>query len=231
ASDNGIIERNPFKNLGIKHKKNSQGDREAFNADQLQSIKTAIQLERTSKPYRYWGVMLGIYTGARLNEIAQLELGDIKEAEGVWYFDINDLPDENSTHHKRLKNESSKRHVPIHDALLSAGIIEYVEQLRKAGHKRLFPDLNYVEGHKYGRKLGRWFNETLLVSLGMKGSKLTFHSFRHTATTALLNAGVQEAIVKDLLGHAKEGTTQAVYNKGYGLPILQANLNRLSYEN
>lgn len=224
ASDNGIIERNPFKNLAIKQKKSRQENRQAFTTDQIQSILSAIQPEKTSKPYRYWGVMLGIYTGARLNEIAQLELEDIKQSEGIWYFDINDEADEDSPHQKRLKNESSKRRVPIHDALLSAGIIEYAEQLKKAGHKRLFPDLTYVEGHKYGRKLGRWFNDTLLVSLGMKGSKLSFHSFRHTFTTVLLNAGVQEGIVQELLGHAKHGTTQVVYNKGYNLEAIHSAL-------
>lgn len=232
AEDNGLITRNPFKRLAVKQKATKKDKRKPFTPEQINAILNAIKGETPEKSgtsYRYWGVMLGIYTGARLNEIAQLTLADINQEEGIWYFDINDEDDEEEGGQKRLKNESSKRRVPIHNALLEAGIIERVAKLKEKGETRLFPDLKYMKGHKYGRALARWFNEKLLAELKMKGQSLSFHSFRHAFATNLLNAGVQEGIAQDLMGHAKQGTTQTVYNKGYVLKVLQESINKCPF--
>ena len=35
------------------------------------------------KPERYWVTMLSAYSGARLNEICQLNLDDIQQASGI----------------------------------------------------------------------------------------------------------------------------------------------------
>ncbi|WP_448670976.1 DUF6538 domain-containing protein [Pseudoxanthomonas mexicana] len=35
-------------------------------------------------PHRWWGPMLGLYSGARVNEVAQIYLDDVQEIAGVW---------------------------------------------------------------------------------------------------------------------------------------------------
>lgn len=232
AEANGFIPRSPFKNLNIRQKKNKNDNRQAFMPEQITTIIKALAdhtLEKSGTYYRYWGVMIAIYTGARLNEIAQLNLDDIREENGIWYFDIND-EDENIDDKKRLKNESSKRRVPIHDALLAAGILKHIDNLRKDKHTRLFPDLKYLKGHKYGRNLARWVNDKFLVALGIKDKKISFHSFRHSFATQLLNAGAQESLVQDLMGHSKQTVIQGVYNKGYDLKMLKTCIDKLTYK-
>jgi hypothetical protein len=66
-----------------------------------------------------------------LNEIAQLALDDIQKTDGIWYLNVTDEGDDDN---KRLKNESSKRRVPVHAALLDTGFIDRVQKLKDAGH-------------------------------------------------------------------------------------------------
>ena len=60
------ISRNPFASitLGAERKK-KKSDRIVFTPEQVRQIRDA--LDPHGKHYRYWGTLLGIYTGARLN--------------------------------------------------------------------------------------------------------------------------------------------------------------------
>jgi integrase len=136
------------------------------------------------KDYAYWGTLMGIYTGARLNEVAQIMLDDIRQEEGIYYFDMNDDGDD-----KKLKNAASRRRVPIHDALLSRGILEYAEKLRRQGRKRLLHELTFCRKNGYGKNLGKFFNTKFLVELGMKNKQAVFHTLRHTVVTRLTQIG------------------------------------------
>ena len=56
------------------------------------------------------------------------------------------------------------------------------------------------------------------MQLGLKNSRLTFHSLRHTMVHRMLNANVEDAVVKAVVGHRAEGVTQATYNRaGYSV--------------
>lgn len=230
AERQGHIQKNIFDGLQIKLGKRKANPRLPFSRDQIKTILAALPEhtpEKSGKSFRYWGVMLAIYTGARLNEIAQLALDDIQQEDGVWYFNITDEGDDDN---KRLKNESSKRRVPIHAALLDAGFIELIQELRKARHTRLFPDLEYQQGHGYGRELTRWVNTKLLVDLGIKDDGLSFHSFRHSFVTGLRQTGVELPTVQELVGHSKDVVTETVYNAtAYPLPMLKTAIDRLIY--
>jgi len=133
AEIQGHIEKSPFRGLGIQQKKGDQNERDAFSREQIKAILAALpehEPEKSGKPFRYWGTMIAIYTGARLNEIAQLALSDVKQENGIWYFDLNDEGDD-----KQLKNVQSKRRVPIHATLLTLGILKHVQTLRTQRHK------------------------------------------------------------------------------------------------
>ena len=228
AARQGYIVRNAFEGSQIPVGKNRADARAAFSRELISTILHALPeytQDKTGKSFQYWGIMLAIYTGARLNEIAQLALDDIKQENGIWYFNITDEGDDKK---KRLKNQNSKRHVPIHDMLLSNNLIQHVEKLRQKKQTRLFPDLAYQKGHGYGRELTRW-NTRLLKQLGIKEKRLTFHSYRHTIATALHNAGAQEGVIDALLGHAQQGTGKAIYLKGYELPLLKETIDKVTY--
>ena len=87
---------------------------------------------------------------------------------------------------KSLKNESSKRRIPVHQELVKVGFLNFVDSARdKHENCRLFPTL---KGGKYGhvsKYPTRRFNETYLrQDMGLEGRQ-SFHSFRHSFRDAL----------------------------------------------
>lgn len=229
AKQNHQIDENYFAGLSVKEgKRLNSAKRDAFNVDQIQLIlRTILQNERglITKSYQKWATLIGIYTGARLGEIAQLHLNDIRQQDGIWCFDIND---EGAT--KNLKAPASRRLVPIHSELLQTGLLDYVQLMKDQNVERLFPDFSYSPKNGWGRQQSRWFNERLLVELGLKTSTLVFHSLRHTVNTRLLQAGIADPIVKAIIGHEQEGMTQRQYFKeGYTLQQLNYAMQKLSF--
>jgi integrase len=160
------------------------------------------------KDDKYWLPLLGIYHGNRLEEFAQLKRSDVRSVEGILYFDINDEGD------KQVKNEQSKRRVPIHPALLSAGFLDYVNAIASVDDDPLFPQLPPGGAdNKRGHAFSKWFTR-YRRDIGVYDPKLNYHSFRHDVTTKLLDAEVSEWIIEELVGHEGKGTTRVVYNKG-----------------
>lgn len=216
AKQNGHTDTNPFDGLSLRtNKANSEAPRLPFDDDQLQKIRRVL-LDKTSdkEEHHKWGTLIAIHSGARLNEIAQLHLEDIRQVDDIWCFDINQK--EGTT--KRLKNAASKRVVPIHPHLLDYGFMDYFERMKATrGNERLFPQLSYSKSDGYGRNLGRWVNESLLPGLGIKTDQLTFHSFRHTMVRKLIAADVSQAHIMAIVGHEPGTTTLSTYNRN-GFP-------------
>jgi integrase len=228
AVNNGYAKENIFANLTVpQSKRRSATSRKAFSPEQLRllfSELTAPASEIASKPHLRWASLIGLFTGARVNEVAQLHLSDIRKVDGIWCFDLNEKMG------KQLKTDAAMRIVPIHDKLLATGFLDFVE-LRRAGvSDRLFPEFTYTPQNGYGRNLGRWFNEQLVPKLNMSGSGLVFHSLRHSMVTTLSQADVAEPVIKAIVGHEQAGVTQVHYNKsGFTIPQLKAALDLFSF--
>lgn len=213
-----------FEGMKVKKDKASDSERKPFTPEQIRLIYEELT-ENTSgivrKESHKWGMLLGVFTGARLNEICQLEVADVKQDGDVWFLNITDEGDEN----KRLKSEAGRRKVPLHSELIRLGFLDFVDSRRNG--TRLFPDYSYSENGGYGRNLGRWCNESFLAKLGIKQPGLVFHSLRHTMVTRLSQADVPEPIVQCIVGHARSGVTQEVYNReGYTLTQLKDAIER-----
>lgn len=221
AKQNHHTNENFFSGLTVKQtRKNKDGDRDAYTDEQIRLIlQTVLHNERglVTKPYQKWATLIGIYTGARLGEIAQLHLADIRQQDGVWVFDINEEGDR-----KSLKTSAARRLVPIHSKLIEAGLLEYVRTMIDKRATKLFPDFTYDPKNGWGRQQSRWFNERLLVQLGLKSRTRVFHSLRHTVNTRLLQAGVADPLVKSIIGHEQDGMTHKQYFKE-GFTLQQRN--------
>lgn len=230
AVDNMILTRNPAKRAIEKRKKvtREQDDRLRFEKTELDKIFSAHWfsagvVERNKqgrfhhfRPHFYWLPLLGIYTGARLNELSQLYITDLKVTDtGVYYLDFNlDGPDKLDADEpdKSLKTVNSQRIVALHPHLIELGLPPYVKALSEAGYCRLFPELKRDEVKGYGKPAGSWFNERFLgkqLAIPRDG-KRTFHSFRHTFITALSELGVPPDIQAQLAGHSRGETIAAV---------------------
>jgi integrase len=174
---------------------------------------------------RYWGILIGCHSGMRRGEIFQLRVRHVvQDAEsGIWYFNLTERTLE-------LKAEGSARWVPLHQNLLRLGLIEALVKNR-GGDDLLLPEgeagaeeedaLDDGEETSYGSAFGKWF-QRFKSEYGVR-KDVVFHSFRHTATTLLCNAGVQREFVEELIGHeSKERRSEMMrYNKGQTLMMLK----------
>jgi integrase len=209
---------NPFASL-VDDVKQVYKERDPFTLAQSRTIINAAL--KAKYPHQKWGTLIAFYTGARLNEVAQLDVADIRQVEGVWCIDINDKGE-----FKRLKNKASRRIVPVHSKLIEWGLLDYV---KGADTVRLFPALSYHSKDGYGRNLGRWFNESLLPKLGIKSDKLVYHSIRHTVADQLRNNAVELSTIKDIMGHTHGDVTIDVYASKLHKGLMQKALETLAY--
>lgn len=104
--------------------------------------------QRYLRPHYYWSPLLELYTDARIEELCQLHLNDIRKVDGIWCFDIND-----NTPDKKLKSPASKRLVPIHTRLIELGFLDYKKRVKGT---RLFPELKRRRDG-YSQDASKWF--------------------------------------------------------------------------
>lgn len=172
-----------------------------------------------SQASAYWLPLLGLYTGARINELCQLNpqcdiRDDDPQAPGVWFLDITEEGAAAEGVDKSVKNKTSKRRVPVHSTLVGLGFVDYVKRLKAAGEALLFPMWAPVKGRAAGGA-ERWFR-LHLQALGLRdesrGARLVgFHAFRSTfmARAEEINEPRADAIS----GHSREG--ESAVKRGY----------------
>ena len=218
AVEQGYADDNVFEGMRFMVNKRSKATaKDAFNNEQLRTIYIHLTENPdglVKKETHKWVSLIAMFTGARLNEVAQLDGADLQLHEGVWCFSFASDGDDTN---KRLKTEASRRLVPVHDVLLRLGLQDFCEPATKR-KTRLFPDLSYDAQNGYGRNVGRWMNESLLVKLGIKTPTLTFHSLRHSFNTQLAQKDTPEHLQKAILGHTQSGMSYDTYFKAGFLP-------------
>jgi integrase len=149
----------------------------------------------------WWLPIIGLYSGMRLEEIAQLRDADLKrDGDGRAFIHVTDEGEG-----QRLKTNSSRRGVPVHPLLTSLGL----EALFVPGRDSwVFPELKLA-----GRppKRGGQFSEDFTAyrrAVGVYERLVDFHSFRHTAVTQMREAGADAGVVAFLTGHRTDPTYQ-----------------------
>ncbi|TDK53616.1 site-specific integrase [Pseudomonas moraviensis] len=202
---NGYISTNPL--AGMKVMTGSAKEaRLSFERHDLVALLNhdALREEARKHPWRYWLPLLGRVTGARLEELCQLRVDDLIEQQGIQCIRIDD-----SREGQNLKNASSRRVLPLHPSLIELGLLQFAESVRTAGADRLFPELEAVRG-KLGHAPSKWFGR-YKVKLGITDPRKTFHSFRHTFIDDLRDAGVQDSLIKRMVGHEDSSVTFGIY--------------------
>jgi integrase len=217
--------------------------RRSFRNDELQSlfgsdlfVKPSSWFETKSKVSDltlFWLFLLGLTSGARLEEVGQAHLADVKEDDGVVFIDIEDRIIEQTglsadAPLKSLKNEGSRRVVPIHPRLLALGFEGYCEDLRKLGQTMLFPDLKANQFGKHTKEASRRANR-VINKHASSDSRLVFHSLRHKFKDEGRAARVQDSVLDQICGHAP-ATVGARYGEGVDLRSLQENLSLLRFD-
>lgn len=175
-----------------------------------QQLRTIVSRLDELGPDEAMATKLLIYHGCRPNEVCQLRCDDVVKVDGIDALRITDEGELQS-----LKNEDSRRTIPIHPAV-QADVIAFLESRRKAGKDRMF-DFPYMPSlgtfsQRYGERFRKWKRE----ALGYTNSRQVAHSFRHSFEDACERAGVQPYVILKLMGHAR-GHGNVKYGVGVGM--------------
>ncbi|WP_394753723.1 site-specific integrase [Crenothrix sp.] len=212
----------------VKKPRKEQTDcRQPFSEGQL---KTLFESETYQKGLfktgaEFWTPLLALFTGARMSELLQLHITDIRQHENIWVIDIN-TDDE-----KQVKTESSHRLIPIHSWLIKLEFLNYVNE-RGKNSNRLFPEEDrnaHGKFHAYSTRFNRWKEQLGVIKA--ENQLLDFHSFRHTVRTALTDASVQESLIDDIIGHKTQGASigKRVYTHTQLVPQKKEAIEKLNY--
>lgn len=233
AKREGYVEDNPVTGLFYQVDKQKNA-RPPFTVEQLNIIlrsplftgfledgKEFKKGDVQARGWRFWLPLVCLFTGARLGEIAQLRLEDVRQDGDVHYIEIK---------HDEQKGQSTKnkknRISPLHSTLISIGFVEYIhsqrERAKQDGDQRLFPELEKNERGQSGKESRFW--RVYLERIGLKeaGDGFGSHSFRHGLTDQLRLAGYFDQDIAVVLGHSQQTVTS-----GYG-KLRQGTIGRLS---
>jgi integrase len=178
-----------------------------FLGDEMQAIAAD-----PAKASHYWLPLLGLHTGARINELCQInpETDWIKQ-EGIDCLSITTDTEPGEDVTKSIKTGTS-RVVPIHPKLIELGFLRYLEETKKGGAGRLFPAFKPKMG-RAGERAREWFSG-FISATGLRVetpfAKLTgFHAFRHTLITYAANHDDpnMESAIDQITGHVGQGSS------------------------
>lgn len=174
----------------------------------------------------FWFPLIGLLSGMRLDEIAQLRICDLRQDDDTkrWYFDID------RTGGRSIKTGSSIRHVPMHRELKRIGLLKYREALLKRGanlESPLWPEVEAEGERTRSSAWSKWFGRYLRSTCGVTDSTKVFHSFRHTFKRMTRDAGISEEMHDALTGHSGGGVGRS-YGKGFSLKPLSTAMDKVA---
>ena len=156
-------------------------------------------------------ITLGMYTGARIEELAMLKKVSINLIQEVIHF-------------KGTKTKAADREVPMHPVLipiLSAVVSDLEDDY-------VIPGLTIDARGERGKALGKRFGR-LKTAMGFKGRGKVFHSIRKTVGTLFEQAEVLEGVAADILGHEKQTMTYGLYSGGSSMRQKREAVHKLKY--
>ncbi|MGF6512461.1 DUF6538 domain-containing protein [Paraburkholderia sp. 32] len=206
------ITSNPATGLRMQERRHAAPVRLPFSELALNAIFSSPVYTHGERPRAgageaaYWLPLLGLFTGARIEELAQLVPGDIRQEtyreqdsteRTVWVMRITaDSPGQT------LKTAASRRRIPLHPALLDRGLIAYVESRNR--ETWLFPVRISPKG-SHSANFSQWFHRYLREVCGVTDDRMVFHSFRHLWKDTARECGIPKDIRDQWQGHVEPG--------------------------
>jgi integrase len=179
----------------------------------LAAGKEHIPGDARADDWRYWVPLIAMFTGARIGEIAQLNVADFHlHEDGFWWFLIrNDEGTGQST------KSGFDRPAIVHSTLVGLGFVAFLTRqrlrARDDGNTQLFADLKPDTRGQVGAAPSRFWRD-YLAAIGLKEGRDGFgsHSFRHTMADRLREeGGLLDDQIEVALGHNQKTVTG-----GYG---------------
>jgi integrase len=224
---------NPF-GRGMRLQSDESNSRSIFDRADLTALFNSPVFSQGSRPEgggleaAFWFPLIGLMSGMRLDEIAQLRICDLRQDEGTsrWLFDVG------RTGGRSTKTHSSIRCVPVHRELERIGIVRYRNALLADGvniEGPLWPGLKKSANRPISAAWSKWFGRYKRNECGISDPSKVFHSFRHTFKRMTRDARLEEELHDALTGQTtggKEGVGRR-YGRGYSISPLVAAMDRV----
>ena len=242
AVDEGYVDANLCSHLKLKIKPEDRVKRLPLNEEDLRKLLSGPV--HTDPNFRSiggsgaaadWLPLLGMFTGARLEELGQLHVSDIKHSNAVFYLDITNLVDPaeadafgaDAAAAKSLKTASAKRQVLSHHQRIELGLLDCLASRVETKAQMPFPQLKLYR-ERYTKNWSKWFGRYLNDHV-TKSPEKCFHCFRHGFKDALKEASIDQEPVKELMGHADGHVTES-YGSGTSLKKRNVELQKMKNE-
>jgi integrase len=233
AVDNAMIEHNPASGVAVRNPEHEDRTRYSYDLDDLKAITGFPIFTSGDRPTggkgeaSVWLPILALYTGARLTELGQLLVADVRVETGIHFLDIKGGMNEGVE--QRVKRKASIRRVPLHPEIIRLGFLDYVTARSKAGDTRVFPELKArprtgVLTASFSEWWGRYARDN-----GIKDKRKTFHSFRHSFRDAGRRAGIEEAIQDAIDGRSSGKVGRKYGDAGYPVDVLAQQIAKIKY--
>lgn len=183
--------------------------------------------ERAFDETLFWIFLLALTSGARLEEVGQAAIADVREDGDIVYLDIGEHVQDADAASKHVKTAESVRLVPIHQRLLDLGFIHYRDRVAAAGHASLFPALKENGLGKRTKELSRRANR-LIDRHVSADERLVFHSLRHSFKAKGHDARLSDRTLDQLCGHAPI-TTGGRYGAKPRIRTIHRELHRIDF--
>lgn len=204
---------NPFEGLKILNRAELKKVTNSFKPFTMDELKIIFDVERYRAYYKkniqlYFVPLIQLYSSMRVEEASQLHLDDIRQENGIYYFNLNDDED------KSLKTINAFRNIPVHSKLIEIGLIKYYEERKKLGKRTLFDNQGEYVTTEFGAYLKKL---EIKKTARVHGT----HSLRQNFNNALIDKDVISDVRCRLCGHELVGTNATVYGKDYKVEELK----------
>ena len=191
-----VAEGEPFNRLGLKVKGGHK--REHWEDAEL------LALHKAAKAPLKDLIELDMYSGARLAELVNLKVEDVKAD----HFKI-----------REAKSESGVRSVPIHPKVRKT----FARLIEKSKDGYLLA----IGGKNRSDTMSKAF-QRLRKDQGHTDPAKVFHSIRHTVVTKLRRAKIDNRIIQQIIGHS-DGSVTGGYGGGFEIEECAKALSKLKY--
>ena len=187
---------NPWKGFRLPSNGGSKPPKRPYTTDELVQLFSG----NPTYPALREVMALGLYTGARIDELCSLQQGDVRLERNVAYLRIC-----------KSKTKAGLRTIAVAHSV-ALGIVK--ARIRKApSSAQLFPELR---GGGYDKKLSWHVGQAFRYHRNGRGltGATDFHSLRRTFVTRLENLGVDQVRIARYIGHSLPTLAFQLYSGG-----------------
>lgn len=225
AAVNLLIPANPARGIKVQVSRRAREPRRPWSVAELNALLAGPVHAAGERPAAgageaaYWLPLLGLFTGARLEELAQMRPEDVREASylnakgrgcSAWVLDIADRGEG-----QEVKTAASRRTVPMHAELIRLGFVAFAQAAQQAGRSRIFHELKPDTMGAEAGNWSKWFSKYRRAQ-GITDKRVVFHSLRHTWKALAREAGIPEDVSDAITGHSGGGVGR---NYGGAFPL------------